>query len=150
MIFDNAKNAGLYAAFPWIAEALGNADRYSDPDLAIGPYPIRDGLRAVVNRYESAPFEEGRYENHRDWIDLQYIVSGEELIEVVPASRGTPVREYDPAADYEMYASDRSRASVLHMRPGDFAVLFPGEAHYPGLADGQPSNVHKIVIKIKA
>ena len=152
MIFDNVKNKDRYKSVTYIGEALDNAEKYSDPALAIGPYPIRDGLRAVVNRYESAPYARGKFENHREYIDLQYIVSGTERILVVPADKAEHVREYDPAADYEMYDADPAKAVELRLKAGDFAVLFPGEAHCPGViaaAEGAPERVEKIVFKIK-
>ena len=150
MIYSNIKNKDDYKELSWLATALDNAEKYSDPSLAIGAYPIDERVRAVVNHYTTSEFEEGKFENHRDHIDVQYIVSGRERIAVVPTEECRLVKEYDAASDYEMYAADKS-VHVLEMKAGDFAVLYPGEAHYPGLtSDGTPSEVHKIVFKVKA
>ena len=150
MIVDNIKNADRYAGLAWLAESLDNAAKYSDPGLDIGAYPIRDGLRAVVNRYTPSPYEEGKFENHREYVDVQYIVSGSELILAAPAGECRLVREYDAAADYEMYAAKpETQARSLRVKAGDFVVLYPGEAHYPGVSDGSGGDVHKIIFKVR-
>ena len=151
MIFTNIKDKDDYKEVGWLMTALDNAEQYSDPALPIGAYPIDERIRAVVNRYTTAEYAEGKFENHRDYIDVQYIVSGRECIAVAPTDDCAPVKEYDPAADYEMYEIKEGKApTVLTLKAGDFAVLFPGEAHYPGLSsDGLPSEVHKIVFKVR-
>ena len=150
MIYDNVKNAGRYADVEWLSEALANAERYSDATLEIGAYPISEGLRAVVNRYTPAEYESGKFENHREYIDVQYIISGSEKILVAPTEGCVLVKGYDPAADYEMYDAEGAAARVvaLPVKAGDFVVLFPDEAHYPGVADGTGSDVRKIVFKV--
>ena len=151
MIFANIKDKDNYKDIGWLMTALDNAEKYSDPALEIGAYPIDGRVRAVVNRYKSSEYAEGKFENHRDYIDVQYIVSGRERIAVAPTESCKLVKEYDPAADYEMYALEKDAApTVLDLKAGDFAVLYPGEAHYPGLsAGGETSDVQKIVFKVK-
>ena len=151
MIFANIKDKDNYKDIGWLMTALDNAERFSDPRIKTGAYPIDERIRAVVNRYLTSDFNPAEFENHRDYIDVQYIVSGRERIAVAPTENCSLVKEYDPAADYEMYAINKGKAPVdLTLTAGDFAVLFPGETHYPGLtADGMPSDVHKIVFKVR-
>ena len=41
---------------------------------------VGDEVFAIINEYETKPAEGGFYEAHRDYIDLQYMVSGSEMI----------------------------------------------------------------------
>jgi len=149
MIHDNVKNIGRYEGLGWLRRALETAGEYSAPDCEIGAHAICDGLRAVVNRYEPQGYEEGKFENHRQYVDVQYLAAGTEKIGVIAAEGGELVRGYDPGADYEMFAArEGTEVCWLEMEPGDFAVLFPGEAHYPGVKRGE-GGVRKIVFKVR-
>ncbi|MBE1246635.1 YhcH/YjgK/YiaL family protein, partial [Salmonella enterica] len=36
------------------------------------------------------------------------------------------------------------------LKPGMFAVFMPGEPHKPGCVVGEPSEIKKVVVKVKA
>ncbi|MBM2838908.1 MAG: beta-D-galactosidase, partial [Deltaproteobacteria bacterium] len=46
-----------------------------------------DRVFALVQRYETVMTDAPRFEYHRKYIDIQYIVSGEEIIGWAPAER---------------------------------------------------------------
>ena len=150
MIFDNVDNLSKYEGIGWLTRALELRGRFSDPSVEPGAHPVDDSLRAAVNRYTSAPAEKDRFENHRDWIDVQFMVSGSEEIRVCSASDLVIAKPYDPAADYELGEPASGAFSSVILRPGDFLVLWPGEAHYPGIAPSSPAPVSKIVFKVRA
>ena len=99
--------------------------------LAEGRHEVTsDGVYANVQTYltkDTAPFE-----NHRRYIDVQYVVSGEEdiFISDIPDCTGR--------------LSDYARADK-----NNFLILFPGEAHRPCISpDGKQTHVRKIVVKV--
>ena len=83
MIIDTIKNCGLYAAgnenlkkgFEFIKEFLENPK-------AVGKYEIDgDNIYAIVQEYETkAP---GKFESHKKYTDIQFLVSGKELTIVI-------------------------------------------------------------------
>ncbi len=93
MIIDQLNNvqSGFYPALFSAADESGLAQRLSagfaylqNADLA-GLEPGRveidgDQVFAFVQEYTSKPMEQGRWEAHVKYIDIQYIVSGEEQI----------------------------------------------------------------------
>ena len=39
---------------------------------------------------------------------------------------------------------------ALTLKPGRFAIFMPGEPHKPGCAVGDPGEIKKVVIKVRA
>ena len=105
-----------------------------------------NGTFASVQRYVTR--ESGEFEAHRKYIDIQYVVSGKEVIELAERKDlGTETVPYDQDKDIEFYSSAEN-FSRLHMKAGDSAVFFPSDAHKPCLSDGERADVVKIVVKI--
>jgi YhcH/YjgK/YiaL family protein len=107
-----------------------------------------DRVFALVQRYETVAEDAPRFEGHRRYIDVQYLVAGEEVVGWAPAARMAVTAPYDAAQEAcfgTVAAGDWSR--VL-LRAGEVAVLHPEDAHAPKLAAGRPSPVHKIVVKV--
>jgi YhcH/YjgK/YiaL family protein len=120
------------------------------PGLELKRYDIDgDNLFAPVSEYITKDEEDARYEAHQKYIDIQYIISGKELIGVAPVSQKKEVLEpYDSAKDIEFLtvSGGENRSAT----PDRFFIFFPEDAHRPGLKDGLNSPVRKIVVKVKA
>jgi biofilm protein TabA len=117
--------------------------------LEIKRYDI-DGnnLYAPVSEYVTKNEADARYEAHRKYIDIQYVVSGKELIGVAPMSQKKDILEaYDGTKDVEFLtlAGGENRLAL----PDRFFIFFPEDAHRPGLKDTENSPVKKIVVKVK-
>lgn len=93
--------------------------------------------------------EEGRFEVHQLYMDVQYVISGVERMQSVPADALLPATAYDPVADIQFFTADHGITDVC-VKPGEFVVYFPGEAHRPMCQRGSvPELVKKLVFKIK-
>jgi YhcH/YjgK/YiaL family protein len=117
--------------------------------LEVKRYDI-DGnnLFATVSEYISKDEREAKFEAHRKYIDIQYVISGKEVINIAPlATAKEIVTPYDEAKDIEFLTAEK----VVNYKatPLKFFIFFPGDAHRPGLKDGLNSTVRKIVIKVK-
>lgn len=88
-----------------------------------------------------------RWETHREYVDLQYIVGGGELIEWTSVRQLAVSGEYDPVKDVQFYA-EYDPLLKLVMAPGLFVFFTPTDAHKPQVADETNSFVHKAVVKI--
>jgi YhcH/YjgK/YiaL family protein len=150
MILDTLDHSSLYGglhsslpkAFDWL--------RSYDPSTPDGRYEIDGpGLVAIVQRYETAPAETKKWETHRVHGDIQYMVSGSERI-------GYALREtlkvrvpYLAEKDVEFYEPPVVTTSGLSLPAGSFAIFLPHDAHQPGVLDGDPSLIQKVVIKFR-
>ena len=131
MIFDKIENAKLYEAInPLIAKALDYIKKTDFSKLENGKHVINgDTLFAILQEYETKNDCDSKLEAHRKYIDVQYVISGEELIGVTPLINQPPCKEYDEENDYALYDYTCSFIKVL---PEQFAILFPEDLHKPG------------------
>jgi biofilm protein TabA len=148
MIFDHLDNASLYAGLGSRFEQAFAYLRNFSSETADGKYFLEgDDLFAVVQSYDTAPAEEKKWESHRLYADIQYIVSGDEIIYHSDISKLSVKTEYNPAKDYTIY-NDRDD-QPLYMSAGNFAVFWPHDGHKPGCAVNEPSAIRKVVMKVR-
>jgi len=97
--------------------------------------------------YETKPLRLACYESHRNYIDLQYIWEGTELIAVSSSAKLTTIVPYDKEKDIEFFKYFPSTSFA--MGPGMLAILFPSDAHAPCLSVKKPQIVRKTVVKVR-
>jgi YhcH/YjgK/YiaL family protein len=148
MITDRLANGPLYhAVHPNFARAFAYL-RSFDPDTADGVYPLGDGSEARVQRYHTRPVEEREWESHRRYIDIQYLVSGEESMLHADIGALHGATAYDDANDVILYADAMGPASSLGVLAGGFVIFYPHDGHRPGIALRAPAPVVKVVVKV--
>jgi biofilm protein TabA len=118
-------------------------------DLPDGNVAI-DGKRvfAILQRYRTARLDVPQFEYHRKYIDLQYLLSGEEIIGWAPAAGMTPSFAYDEGQDICFGLMERGKWSPVRLVAGQVAMLWPEDGHAPRLATEQVVLVRKIVVKV--
>lgn len=138
---DTILSPGIRAGLRWLREL--------DPALPDGRYSI-DGeeVFALVSSYDTGPSTEKRFESHRAHLDVQYVAGGSERVLHAPTRFLTPAEPYDEALDLVFYEEPPFASSLL-LRPGDFAVFHPGDAHKPGCMAGGRHRVKKVVVKVR-
>lgn len=139
--------AGLHprfaAAFEYLKQLLA--------DQPAGRYDIDgDNCFALVQTYTSKPLAEVKFEAHRKYIDIQFVVAGRETMLWSPL-RSLPVvtQSYVEERDVIFFAMPE-RPVPVHVRAGDFTVFFPEDGHAPCLQLDGPEKVFKVVIKLRA
>ena len=130
---------------PRFAQAFDYAKATDFAAMPDGTYPVGgDVPRVLVQRYTTKLPHEGRWEAHRTHIDLQFVLSGEEHVGVAPIGR-LVAEPYDAEKDIMWLTGEGDRVTL---RPGDFVLLWPEDAHMPAMAIDTPMSVLKVVIKI--
>jgi YhcH/YjgK/YiaL family protein len=150
MILDTHDNLQRYAKlfrtvdpaplFAWLADC-----RAVEPGTKVEF--AGDKLFARVLRQDTGARDAFRWETHREYIDLQFILGGGEMIEWRPASELSADVAYDESTDFQFYAPAEGEV-FLPMHDGLFVFLFPEDAHKPLVGDGTNSFVHKVIAKI--
>jgi YhcH/YjgK/YiaL family protein len=107
-----------------------------------------DRVYALPQRYETAVTVPPRFEHHRRYIDIQFIVSGEEVIGWVPAARMKVTDDYDPEKDIVFGSARAGEMTPVFLAAGQLMVLYPEDGHAPRLAAGGPAPVMKIIVKV--
>jgi YhcH/YjgK/YiaL family protein len=101
--------------------------------------------------YQTNPLKEIRYEAHRRYADIQVVLEGTEIILVSDKDSLKTVVPYDPEKDAEFLDGNPPGSHQLILSsPEAAAVLFPADAHQPGIAfENNASAVSKVVVKVR-
>jgi YhcH/YjgK/YiaL family protein len=102
----------------------------------------------MAQRYETAAKAEPRFEAHRKYIDVQFMVSGTEVIGWAPLSALAVTEAYDAEKDVCFGLVKQGLWTSVRLGAGQLAVLYPEDAHAPRLAAGAPSQAVKVVVKV--
>jgi YhcH/YjgK/YiaL family protein len=147
MVLDLLTQSSRYTSLhTGLAEAFRFLARADLTTLPEGRYPI-DGTRiyALVQEYQTKPLADGFLEAHRNYLDVQFIVCGEEWIGYAPLTDQAVQTPYDAARDIAFY---QGGCSPCRMGPGMFAIFFPADAHLPARTVTTPGRVRKVVVKV--
>ena len=151
MIFDKIENISDYfEELPLLKKVEDFVVDFKNGKLADGTYEI-DGKRvfAMVQSYRTRQqTHEMMFEAHKKYIDVQYIVNGIEKIRWARLDSVDLVEEkYSTGGDIAFYEGDAMFDFTL--TKGTFLLLYPEDAHLPGLSAQKDVNVRKIVFKIQ-
>ena len=135
-----ANPAGWDKAFAYLQETDLNS-------LAPGKYPI-DGEQVYVTVTEgpAKELDKTKWEAHRLYSDIHYMVKGKEKIGVAPVTTAQLTEAYDPAKDIMFY---NANGNFYQADPGTFLIISPKYAHRPGIKVDGDEVVKKVVVKIR-
>ncbi len=138
------KDIGRYAAvIPGLEEAIKAVSALTD--LTPRTVPLSGGNRILVQQGSTKPAEGAQFEAHRNYLDIQCLVQGEEVMGWAPLDSLTPAGDYNEAKDKQMLTG---HADFMTIGTGCCYVVFPEDGHMPGVHLDQPHSYTKLVIKL--
>lgn len=148
MIFDAIRNKENYKAETKIYQALCYLEQISRwdeilPDTVI----LEDCMFAGPVSFISKEEKECVYEAHKKYMDIHYIMEGAERIATADVRSLQVKTPYSEEKDIGFFTGPASGSCLL--RPGDFMVCFPSDAHKVAMMDQRPETVKKVVVMIK-
>jgi biofilm protein TabA len=115
--------------------------------MAVGRYIIDgDNVYAMITENPTKNIDSTKWESHRNYIDLQLVLTGEEKIGVADISGLSITMPYDASKDLQNYSGD---GKFYTAEPGTFFLFFPPDAHRPNITTNGNKPDKKIVIKIR-
>jgi biofilm protein TabA len=148
MILDHVQNAALYRGLGGRLarglELMGDQELLARPP---GRYELEgSSLFVIIQEYAGRPLEQGIWESHRKYIDIQCVLAGAEMMGHGwrPAMKATG--PYNVEKDIIFYEAGDM---LLRVEAGMFAVFFPDDVHCPGLEAGGGLKVRKAVFKVE-
>ena len=116
-------------------------------EMEPGKYEIDwSNIYALVQSYETNPEKKGVCEAHRRYIDIQYLVSGTEMMGCANLEAMTVCQEYTETEDCLLL---KGKGNFFLLEPKNFVVFMPQDVHMPGLAATNSETVKKIVVKVR-
>ena len=148
MVFDLLKHAEIY--FP-LGERVRKAFEYLQgtdfKSVEPGKYSIDgDEIYAVVSQYDTKPITSGKWEAHKNYLDIQLVIEGKEKIGYSFSNKMIVTQEYNEAKDIMFL---KGEGQFVTVEAGYFALLFPSDIHMPGIALNISTPVKKVVVKVK-
>jgi biofilm protein TabA len=143
--------AGQMAPTSPLLQALNFLERLlQGAELPDGKVEIDgENVFAFLQSYQTTtPGETIVCEAHRKYIDVQYVVAGEEFIAWAPIEDLAVTKAYDEAGDAWLGTVPASGCTFVRLEAGQLALLYPTDGHAPRLATGAPAPVKKIVVKV--
>ncbi|HEH4741104.1 TPA: YhcH/YjgK/YiaL family protein [Campylobacter coli] len=110
---------------------------------------LTEDIFALEQTYFTKNESQAFFESHRDYMDIQFIVSGKEKIEFGNKELFKIEKEYDETKDLIVYKKPKFLVSSLVLNMNDIAIFYPEDVHMPGLSIVNDSYVIKTVIKCK-
>lgn len=115
-------------------------------NLAPGKYPI-DGeeVFATITEIVDKPFEDTKWESHQKYIDLQYVISGQEKMGKAAVAGAKVINPFMPPKDVANYEISDGKLYLATSK--EYFLFFPSDAHRPNIKVNE-EKVKKLVIKI--
>lgn len=114
--------------------------------LANGRHVIDgDNVYAIVTEAPTKDYDKTAFESHRKYVDLQYVINGEENMARAPVGSVAVSKPYDEATDLANYTGE---GKIYTVPAGTFLLFFPADAHRPNITPGGNKVVKKIVVKV--
>jgi dihydroorotase len=134
----------------WWDEAFTFLKTKDLAQLKPGVYVIDSGnVIATVSQGPTKKLEDVKWEAHRNFNDIQYIIKGKAQMGVAPSAdiRATNIVPYTNATDNMNFTNDGGE--YFDANPSTFFIFSPQEMHRPAIKVAGSDNVKKIVIKVR-
>ncbi len=145
-----------------IKDKLSNANRYFNLSQGIkrgleyllsndisqmqdGKYEI-DGKNLFINVNSYNTKDDADWECHSEYIDIQFIKTGEEKIGICERKDCVQKTVYDSDKDIEFLTGNVGE--YYRMEPYDFMIIYPEEIHKPGIKVEENIYVKKAILKV--
>ena len=107
-----------------------------------------NNVYVMVQNYATGTAAEHLFEAHKDYFDVQYVISGIESFGYVNAGALKVCTPYDAKKDVMFFEEPEYSGAVI-LQPGDFITVAPEDAHAPRRQAGKPCQVKKLVFKVR-
>ncbi|NLO71286.1 MAG: DUF386 domain-containing protein [Porphyromonadaceae bacterium] len=116
-------------------------------ELEQGRMDLSEDVFYTYSEYVTKNEEDAYYESHEQYIDIQYLIEGEEYIQLT-RDTSIPIKtSYDKSKDIVFYESEMGQ--LLLATPEQYFIFFPQDIHKPCIKKNERGLVKKIVVKVK-
>ncbi|MEI6865012.1 YhcH/YjgK/YiaL family protein [Flavicella sp.] len=148
MILDKISNQHLYTSIHKKIPIVFNFIKKNDlATIDLGKHLIEgENVFVVVMEYTTKPLPECKSETHKKYIDIQYMIKGEENIGLKTLHNESPTTAYNEEGDFMFYSLEK--LPMLPLKENHFCILFPDDIHQTMIQIDSPKTLRKAVFKI--
>lgn len=148
-IDQNYKNMGLSPVLIKVIDFL-KENNNNLMEQEPGVYEIDgDNVFYQVIETSTEEFEKRQPESHKIYLDVQFVVKGQEKIGITPLKSDYKVKEYIAERDLIFYKEVKDEGFII-AKENCVSIFFPEDVHKPQIAVDTPSPEKKVVVKVKA
>ena len=148
MIYDKLDNYKIYASLSEDIRIALEYLRQVSPDVENGVYELSPRVKAIVSEYTTKQENENGYEAHRQYIDIQCPIRGDEKVCCLPLELLDETKPYNKEIDAAFYFT-HDKPLEMNIGNGYFAIFFPQDGHMPQLCVDKKEMIKKITLKVK-
>lgn len=119
-----------------------------EEDLSLGRHDVNEDFYYNVIEYSTTSEENKPFESHREYVDIQMLLSGEEIMQVCDKNRLAVKEPYDHVMDRILY-QPKAETSITIMKAGSIMILYPNDAHRSLSFKEASCKVRKVIGKIR-
>lgn len=148
MVFDGIHNAEIYYGLgDGIKKALQFIKDTDFETMEAGKIEIDgENIYAILSKYNTKDPDDGKWEAHQKYVDVQYIVSGNEDFGFVNIDYLDEATEYDEENDVQFFEGE---GDYIQLHEEEFVILYPHDVHMPCLSIEKSEEVLKVVVKVR-
>ncbi len=146
MILDTLENADLYKNLDAnLTLGLEYLKKTDFSKLEMGKYEIKGNeVFAILQAYNTKAEADCKLEAHKKYVDIQYMVSGKEIMGVVPFDNQKITKDL-PDNDVTFF---EGTGEPILVNEGSFTVFFQTDVHAPGIKVTTSEKIIKVVVKV--
>jgi len=111
---------------------------------------ILEDIYVLKQAYYTKNREDCFFESHKKYIDIQFMVKGEEYMDICDLDSLEIENDYVEKTDFIKYKGKEDGTSKLLIRENCLAIFYPSDAHQPCIKVDKKELIYKAVIKIPA
>lgn len=150
MIYDHLSNIERYRS---LSSAIYNALKmlaHEADKLTPGKHELSGNDFVNITDYDTLHVNTVGYEAHKRYIDIQYCLTGEELVAVRRLETLKVTTPYNEERDVMLCEDDGLWRTEVKIGNGYFLILHSNDAHMPQLCIDEPMTLRKVIVKIQA
>lgn len=109
---------------------------------------ISDDIFVLKQIYTTKNRSDCFFESHKKYVDIQFMVKGDEYMDVSDLESLKILKEYDEKTDFIKYEGKEENISKLLIKENELAIFYPNDAHQPCITTDEKELIYKAVIKI--
>ena len=109
---------------------------------------ITDDIFVLTQAYNTKNRQDCFFESHKKYIDIQYMIKGDEIMDVAFTNELEVINKYDEKTDFIKYKGKQEGISSLLIKEKELAIFYPSDAHQPCIKVNKSVLIYKAVIKI--
>ncbi len=109
---------------------------------------ISDDIFVLKQAYHTKNRSDCFFESHKKYIDVQFMLRGDEYMDVTDIQSLEAINEYDEKTDFIKYKGKEKNISKLLIKQNHLAIFYPSDAHQPCIKTNKSELIYKAVIKI--